>query len=243
MLVQEKLPAAIANGEPLPEGLLWLLLTGEVSSNTGSHCTTFQQESMGHMHTLSAAETTQVPSTEQVSSLSEELRARSKLPQHVFKVLDALPEGTHPMTQLSTAVMALQVRHTIPDRARYKHLDDPHKLHTWFSLVQPDSKFAAAYSKGINKMNYWDPIYEDSLDLIAKMPSIAATIYRRTYKGGKLIEADPKLDWAGNLAHQMGGAALHTSNESGSKCVLAVWWHDHTRMGHMQATMTRERQS
>ena len=28
--MQEKLPSAIQNGEPLPEGLLWLLLTGEV---------------------------------------------------------------------------------------------------------------------------------------------------------------------------------------------------------------------
>ena len=30
-VVQEKLPSAIADGEPLPEGLLWLLLTGDVS--------------------------------------------------------------------------------------------------------------------------------------------------------------------------------------------------------------------
>lgn len=30
--IQEKLPAAIDKGEPLPEGLLWLLLTGEVKS-------------------------------------------------------------------------------------------------------------------------------------------------------------------------------------------------------------------
>ena len=53
----------------------------------------------------------QVPTADQVSGLSEDLRSRSKLPQHVLKVLDALPEGTHPMTQLSTAVMSLQVGH------------------------------------------------------------------------------------------------------------------------------------
>lgn len=73
-----------------------------------------------------------------------------------------------------------------------------------FCIVQPSSQFAAAYTKGIRKTEFWDPIYEDSLNLIAKMPAIAATIYRRTYKGGNQIEADPKLDWAGNLAHQMG---------------------------------------
>lgn len=70
--------------------------------------------------------------------------------------------------------------------------------------MQPSSKFAAAYAEGINKLNYWEPVYEDSLDLISKLPGIAAHIYRRTYKGGNQIEADPKLDWAANLAHQMG---------------------------------------
>ena len=30
-VMQEKLPSAIPDGEPLPEGLLWLLLTGDVS--------------------------------------------------------------------------------------------------------------------------------------------------------------------------------------------------------------------
>lgn len=52
----------------------------------------------------------------------------------------------------------------------------------------------------------YQQVYEDSLDLIAKLPAIAATIYRNTYKGGKLIDADPKLDWAANLAHMMGGS-------------------------------------
>ena len=33
-----------------------------------------------------------------------------------------------------------------------------------------------------------------------------AMVRRSTYKGGKQIEADPKLDWAGNLAHMMGAA-------------------------------------
>ena len=70
--------------------------------------------------------------------------------------------------------------------------------------MQPSSKFAAAYSKGINKLNYWEPNLEDSIDIIAKLPGIAALIYRNTYKGGDVIEADPKLDWAANLSHQMG---------------------------------------
>ncbi len=75
--------------------------------------------------------------------------------------------------------------------------------------VQPESQFAAAYQKGINKLNYWDPVYEDSLNLIAKLPGIAAAIYRNTYKGGKLIPHDTSLDWAANLSHQMGAFKLH----------------------------------
>lgn len=47
-------------------------------------------------------------------------------------------------------------------------------------------------------------MYEDSLNLIAKLPAIAAHIYRATYKGGNQIAANPKLDWAANLSHMMG---------------------------------------
>ena len=70
--------------------------------------------------------------------------------------------------------------------------------------AQPESRFAAAYAEGIKKTAYWEPIYEDSLNLIAKLPGLAALIYRNVYHGGKTIDADPKLDWAANLAHMMG---------------------------------------
>lgn len=56
----------------------------------------------------------------------------------------------------------------------------------------------------MHKSTYWDPVYEDALNLIAKLPAVAATIYRNTYKGGELIAPDESLDWAGNLAVMMG---------------------------------------
>ncbi|MCD7458652.1 hypothetical protein HAX54_038821 [Datura stramonium] len=77
---QKVLPAAKPGGEPLPEGLLWLLLTGKV------------------------------PSKEQVNSLSQELQSRATVPDHVYKTIDALPVTAHPMTQFTTGVMALQVQ-------------------------------------------------------------------------------------------------------------------------------------
>ncbi|KAK8678222.1 hypothetical protein V6N13_143728 [Hibiscus sabdariffa] len=77
---QKLLPAAKPDGEPLPEGLLWLLLTGKV------------------------------PSKGQVDALSQELRDRAVVPDYVFKAIDALPVSAHPMTQFTTGVMALQVQ-------------------------------------------------------------------------------------------------------------------------------------
>ena len=77
--------------------------------------------------------------------------------------------------------------------------------------LQPDSHFARAYEKGISKKEYWDPVYEDSMNLIAKLPGIAALIYRNTYFGGNTIPHDRNLDWAANLAHQMGESACNDS--------------------------------
>jgi len=42
------------------------------------------------------------------------------------------------------------------------------------------------------------------MDLLAKIPRLAAIIYRHKFKNGKLIEADNKLDWAANYSHMLG---------------------------------------
>lgn len=39
---------------------------------------------------------------------------------------------------------------------------------------------------------------------MAKLPRIAATIYRHKYRNSQLIEADNNLDWAANFAHMLG---------------------------------------
>jgi citrate synthase len=70
--------------------------------------------------------------------------------------------------------------------------------------LQTESVFAAAYRKGLNKKDYWDPMYEDVMNLIARLPRIAAYIYRRIYKDKVHIEPDHKLDWAANFAHMLG---------------------------------------
>lgn len=79
---------------------------------------------------------------------------------------------------------------------------------TKFSLAltacQTDSKFAAAYASGVNKKVYWEHTLEDVLDVIAKIPEIAALIYRCTFADGKLGKTDPSLDYSANFCRMLG---------------------------------------
>ena len=47
--------------------------------------------------------------------------------------------------------------------------------------------------------------YEDSMDLIAKLPTIAALMYRNIYKNGSSIcSIDTDKDWSYNFTQMMG---------------------------------------
>merc|ERR1712130_546701 len=46
--------------------------------------------------------------------------------------------------------------------------------------------------------------YEDTLNCIARLPAVAAMIYRKNFKNGDYIAPDTNLDWGANYAHQMG---------------------------------------
>jgi len=144
--LQEKLPKAPGGSEPLPEGLFFLMLVGEL------------------------------PDEDDVQTVTELLQRRSHVPTHVFNTIEALPINTHPMTQFVVGVMALQT----------------------------ESQFSKKYASGLNKKDYWEAIFDDSMDLIARLPRIAAYIYRRKYKFGEHIQPNGLLDWAGNFAHMLG---------------------------------------
>jgi len=146
--MQAKLPKAQGGTQPLPEGVFWLLLTGDV------------------------------PTAAQVAEVTAAWRAEEALPDHVKRTLDALPATTHPMTQLSIGILAMQT----------------------------DSTFAHRYREGMPKSAHWDAMYDDVVRLMGRMPVLAAYIYRRSYKGGQHIApaADKSLDWSANLAHMLG---------------------------------------
>jgi citrate synthase len=118
----------------------------------------------------------ELPSDEDVQHATSVWQRRSHVPNHVFASIEALPVSSHPMTQFVVAIMALQT----------------------------ESQFAKNYAKGMNKKDYWDAVFDDSMDLIARLPRIAAYIYRRKYKNGDHIQPNGLLDWAGNFAHMMG---------------------------------------
>ncbi len=141
------LPKINNDGEPLPEGLFYLMITGEI------------------------------PTINDVNFISGEWSRRGAgVPCHVFDVINALPKSAHPMIQFNTAILAMST----------------------------ESHFRKAYMEGMEKKDYWDPMYEGVMDLISRLPVIAAYIYRRVYHNENYIASDPSLDWAGNLAHMMG---------------------------------------
>lgn len=144
--LREKLPKFKGGTEPMPEGLFYLMLLGEL------------------------------PSDEDVEYITSIWQRRSHVPSHVFHTIDAFPLHAHPMTMFVAAVMALQT----------------------------ESFFQKAYSKGINKKEYWEPTFDDAMVLIARLPRVAAYIYRRKYKNSEHIEPNGMLDWAGNFAHMLG---------------------------------------
>ena len=55
-----------------------------------------------------------------------------------------------------------------------------------------------------SQADYWAYTYEDSVDLIAKLPTLAALIYRHSFKDGKVAAIDPELDWAANFNRMLG---------------------------------------
>jgi len=145
--LQQRLPKAPGGSQPLPEGVFWLLLTGDI------------------------------PTEAQAAEVTAAWRANETLPEHVKRALDTLPLETHPMTQLSIGILAMQT----------------------------DSIFAHRYRDGMPKSAHWDAMYDDVVLLLGRMPVLAAYIYRRTYKGGKHVAPGSKdLCWSANLGHMMG---------------------------------------
>lgn len=144
--VFEKLPKPKGAEMPYVEGLFYLLLTGDI------------------------------PTESEVADVVDEFSKRRILPRYIYELIDAFPCCSHPMTIFSTAVLSM------------------HR----------ESFFTKKYSAGIKKEDYWDSTYEDSLNMLAKLPEIATYIYAKLYRDGNRIQSNPNLDMGGNFAFMMG---------------------------------------
>ncbi|KAI9887884.1 MAG: hypothetical protein M1823_000272 [Watsoniomyces obsoletus] len=142
--------------------------------------------------------TGQEPSTSQVRHLSRQLAEQATLPEYLHKIIKALPDDMHPMNQFAILVSALS----------------------------KDSKFAAAYEKGsLEKMRYWETTFDDCISLLGKLPTIAAMIYHKSYRGQTALlgEADVEQDWAYNFATMLGkGGEQHDDFQDLLRLYLAL---------------------
>lgn len=142
----------------------------------------------------------EIPTEAEALAVEDEWKKRAQVPGYVFEILRAMPDDVHPLTMFSTAVLVLQ----------------------------RESLFARQYHQGLKKDEYWIPSLEDSLNLTAKLPEIAAFIYALKYRQGNVIKPDYSLDWGGNFAHMMGVTTpgyddlsrlyfiIHSDHESGN---------------------------
>ena len=118
----------------------------------------------------------EIPTFDKALQIEKEWQQRAEVPQYVFDIIDAFPNESSPMSMFSSAILSMSGQ----------------------------SKFYQAYEKGMPKDEYWHTMLEDSLDLTARAPRIAAYIYNKKYRGNQQIAPENSLDLAANFAHMLG---------------------------------------
>ncbi len=116
------------------------------------------------------------PTKEDRKDLQEEYDKRADIPEAIWDTLRGMPKDSHPMTMLSTGILALE----------------------------NSSMFDEKYWEGITKAEYWRSYLEDSLNLLAKLPGLAAGLYRIRFDKGDPIPWTKGLDWGANYAKMIG---------------------------------------
>ena len=152
--------------------------------------------------------TGELPDHEALVDLQNELKRRMDVPFYVWNVINGLPMETHPMVMMNTAVL----------------------------VMENESFFKKRYEEGMPKDHLWEPMFWDALNLLARIPVIAAYIYRRKFNKGPRINPDYSLDWAANYARLLGVndpddsfaklmrlyLVLHSDHEGGNVSAMAT---------------------
>jgi citrate synthase len=120
--------------------------------------------------------TGELPDATELASLQEEFRLRAQVPSYIWDVLKSLPPDSHPMAMFSSAILAME----------------------------RDSVFRRRYTEGLHKDEYWESTLDDALTLLARLPAVAAGIYRIHTRKGDPLASNPKLDWGADYAAMLG---------------------------------------
>lgn len=117
-----------------------------------------------------------IPTFEEGMEIEEEWKKRQSVPEYVYDVVRAMPKNTSAMALFSLAILAME----------------------------RESHFTRDYDRGLRKEDYWIPTLEDSFDLTARAPSVAAFVYNYKFRNGQVVKPKPELDWAANFGYMIG---------------------------------------
>lgn len=142
--------------------------------------------------------------------LKAELSARARLPEYIWAVLAAAPADTHPMALFSTLVLSLQ----------------------------RESRQARDYHE-LGKDTLWLATLDDALDLLARLPVLAAAVWQRDSGRVRALASSPASgDWTTRFSAMLGLThsataalsfsellrlyfVLHSDHEGSNACALA----------------------
>ncbi len=116
-----------------------------------------------------------LPDDRELSFLRERLHDLRTLPGYIAPLLDGMPADTHPMTMFNAAVLTMQRESHMA--TRYRTL--PREL-------------------------LWTAALEDALEMFARLPVLAAEVYRRRY-GLPTVEEPDEMDWTRDFAMRLLG--------------------------------------
>ncbi len=117
-----------------------------------------------------------LPSEAELKDFTKDIRGRKEVPAYVWEVLKAMPKDSHPMAMLDTAILSMQ----------------------------KESVFSSQYESGLKKEDYWKATLEDALNIAARIPAVAAAVYRLRFNKGDRIAPDPDMDITGDYVHMLG---------------------------------------
>jgi citrate synthase len=119
--------------------------------------------------------TGEIPTMQDALEIEAEWKERSTVPDYVFEILRVMSDKATPMNMFSTAILSME----------------------------SSSVFSRQFNEGIHKEEYWRPMLEDSLNLTAKLPIIAAYIYNLKHSDDSIPQLNKNEDWAGNFAEMV----------------------------------------